>query len=156
MLKFYDCGIDLGTTNSAIAYPTDDNKCQIVDNIADRMNVTPSAVAYVRGRYLIGRRALDYPKVITCFKRKMGTKDTYTFEGSNVTVTPEQLSSEVLKSLKRDAESRLGKDVKDVVITVPAAFSSLQTKQRKMLPTWLDSGMSCFYRNRFLLQLPMA
>ena len=46
MLKFYDCGIDLGTTNSAIAYPTDDNKCQIVDNIADRMNVTPSAVAY--------------------------------------------------------------------------------------------------------------
>ena len=150
MLKFYDCGIDLGTTNSAIAYPTDDNKCQIVDNIADRMNVTPSAVAYVRGRYLIGRRALDYPKVITCFKRKMGTKDTYTFEGSNVTVTPEQLSSEVLKSLKRDAESRLGKDVKDVVITVPAAFSSLQNEATK------NAADMAGFRNVVLLQEPIS
>lgn len=150
MLKFYDCGIDLGTTNSAIAYPTDDNKCQIVDNIADRMNVTPSAVAYVRGRYLIGRRALDYPKVITCFKRKMGTKDTYSFEGSNVMVTPEQLSAEVLKSLKRDAESRLGKDVKDVVITVPAAFSSLQNEATK------NAADMAGFRNVVLLQEPIS
>lgn len=150
MNKFYDCGIDLGTTNSAIAYPVEDNKCCIIDNIADRMNVTPSAVAYVRGRYLIGRRALDYPKVITGFKRKMGTKDIYKIEGTDISLTPEQLSSEVLKSLKRDAESRLGKDVKDVVITVPAAFSSLQNEATK------NAADLAGFRNVILLQEPIS
>lgn len=150
MNEFYDCGIDLGTTNSAIAYPVEDNKCCIVDNIADRMNVTPSAVAYVRGRYLIGRRALDYPKVITGFKRKMGTKDIYKIEGTDISLTPEQLSSEVLKSLKRDAESRLGKDVKDVVITVPAAFSSLQNEATK------NAADLAGFRNVILLQEPIS
>lgn len=150
MNKFFDCGIDLGTTNSAIAYPIEDNKCCIVDNIADRMNVTPSAVAYVRGRYLIGRRALDYPKVITCFKRKMGTKDVYKIDDTDISLTPEQLSSEVLKSLKRDAESRLGKDVKDVVITVPAAFSSLQNEATK------KAADLAGFRNVILLQEPIS
>ncbi len=150
MNKFFDCGIDLGTTNSAIAYPTEDNKCCIVDNIADRMNVTPSAVAYVRGRYLIGRRALDYPKAITCFKRKMGTKDVYKIDDTDISLTPEQLSAEVLKSLKRDAESRLGKDVKDVVITVPAAFSSLQNEATK------NAADLAGFRNVILLQEPIS
>ncbi len=150
MNKFFDCGIDLGTTNSAIAYPTDDNKCCIVENIADRMNVTPSAVAYVRGRYLIGRRAMDYPKAITCFKRKMGTKDVYKIDDTDISLTPEQLSAEVLKSLKRDAESRLGKDVKDVVITVPAAFSSLQNEATK------NAADLAGFRNVILLQEPIS
>ena len=44
MQRFYDCGIDLGTTNSCLAIPDDDHGFEIIDNQADRMSVTPSAV----------------------------------------------------------------------------------------------------------------
>ena len=154
MQKFFDCGIDLGTTNSCIAYPVDGNKSCIIDNIADLMQVTPSAVACVvskKGpRYLIGRRALNADNVLTCFKRKMGTDEKLTFAKTSISMSPEELSAEVLKRLKSDAESRLGKTVNDVVITVPAAFSSLQNEATKNAAKMAD------FREVVLLQEPIA
>ena len=151
MQKFYDCGIDLGTTNSCIAHPTGDNSCIIIENTQDRMQVTPSAIAIdKRGRMMIGQRARSLENCVTCFKRKMGTEETIGFVGTDTTMTPEELSAEILKSLKRDAESRLGDEINDVVITVPAAFSSLQNEATKKAATL--AGM----RNVILLQEPIA
>ncbi len=151
MQKFYDCGVDLGTTNSCIAHPTGDNSCVIIENTQDRMQVTPSSIAIdKRGRMMIGQRARNQDNCITCFKRKMGTEETITFSGTDKTMTPEELSSEILKSLKRDAESRLSEEMNDVVITVPAAFSSLQNEATK------KAAALAGFRNVILLQEPIA
>ena len=151
MQKFYDCGIDLGTTNSCIAHPTGDNSCVIIENTQDRMQVTPSAVAIdKRGGLRIGNRAFSIDNCKTCFKRKMGTEDILRFEGTDVSMTPEELSAEVLKSLKRDAESRLSEEMNDVIITVPAAFSSLQNEATK------KAASLAGFRNVILLQEPIA
>ena len=151
MIKTYDCGIDLGTTNSCIAYPTNNNDCIIIENTQDRMQVTPSAIAIDRrGRMTIGQRALNQKNCAVCFKRKMGTNESIQFKGTDVTKSPEELSSEILKSLKRDAESRLSEEMKDVVITVPAAFTSLQNEATK------KAAEIAGFRNVILLQEPIA
>ena len=86
MKKFYDCGIDLGTTNSCIAVPNLDNTCTIIENVADRMQVTPSVVwINQRGRIVIGQRAytcLNVQDVRKEFKRDMGTETIYDFPSS--------------------------------------------------------------------------
>ena len=154
MQKFYDCGIDLGTTNSCIAVPTDDNSYIIVENTQDRMQVTPSAIAIdKRGRQIAGQRAintLDVQNLAIQFKRWMGTENVKEFKDAGVTMTPEQLSSEILKILKSDAESRMSKDMNDVVITVPAAFSSLQCEATN------QAAKLAGFRNVILLQEPIA
>ena len=151
MQKFYDCGIDLGTTNSCIAHPTGDNSCVIIENTQDRMQVTPSSIAIdKRGRMMIGQRARNQENCVTCFKRKMGTEEIISFSGTDKKMTPEELSSEILKSLKRDAESRLSEEMNDVVITVPAAFSSLQNEATK------KAAAMAGFRNVILLQEPIA
>lgn len=151
MQKFYDCGIDLGTTNSCIAHPTGDNSCVIIENTQDRMQVTPSAIAIdKRGRMMIGQRARNQENCVTCFKRKMGTEEKIGFNGTDTSMSPEELSAEILKSLKRDAESRLSDEMNDVVITVPAAFSSLQNEATK------KAASLAGFRNVILLQEPIA
>ena len=151
MQKFYDCGIDLGTTNSCIARPTGDNSCVIIENTQDRMQVTPSAIAIdKRGRMMIGQRARNQENCAICFKRKMGTEELISFAGTDIAMTPEELSAEILKSLKRDAESRLSVEMNDVVITVPAAFSSLQNEATK------KAAALAGFRNVILLQEPIA
>ena len=151
MQKFYDCGIDLGTTNSCIASPTGDNSCVIIENTQDRMQVTPSAIAIdKRGRMMIGQRARNQENCVTCFKRKMGTEDIIEFHGTDISKTPEELSAEILKTLKRDAEARLSEEMNDVVITVPAAFSSLQNEATK------NAAKLAGFRNVILLQEPIA
>ena len=154
MKKFYDCGIDLGTTNSCIAVPNRNNTCTIVENITDRMQVTPSAVwINQRGRIVIGQRAYTCPnteEVRREFKRDMGTETVYDFASAGVKKTPEELSAEILKSLRRDAEKRLGNEVRDVVVTVPAAFSMVQCEATK------KAASLAGFRNVLLLQEPIA
>ena len=154
MKKFYDCGIDLGTTNSCIAVPTMDNTCTIVENITDRMQVTPSAVwINQRGRMVIGQRAYTCPNtqdVKREFKRDMGTETVYDFPSAGIQKTPEELSSEVLKSLRQDAQNRMGREMRDVVVTVPAAFSMVQCEATKKAATMAG------FRNIILLQEPIA
>ncbi|MEE3491542.1 Hsp70 family protein [Ruminococcus sp.] len=154
MQKYYDCGIDLGTTNSCLAIPDNDHGFEIIDNQADRMSVTPSAVLINgKGRMLIGQRAYNSQKVEDLaiqFKRQMGLNKTIHFSSANVDKMPEELSSEILKQLRNDAETRLNHVVENVVITVPAAFKTLQSEATN------KAGKMAGFKNIILLQEPIA
>jgi molecular chaperone HscC len=123
-------GIDLGTTNSAIAYWSD-NKAQLIPNSLGDV-LTPSAVSLTEeGDVLVGmaareRQSTHPERTATAFKRLMGTNQTVTLGGTDF--SPEDLSSLVLASLKRDAEAALGQEVTGAVITVPAYFNDRQRK----------------------------
>lgn len=154
MQRFYDCGIDLGTTNSCLAIPDNDHGFEIIDNIADRMSVTPSAVLINgKGRMLIGQRAYNSQKVEDLaiqFKRQMGLSKMIPFASSKIEKMPEELSSEILKQLRSDAETRLNRPIENVVITVPAAFKTLQSEATN------KAGKLAGFKNIILLQEPIA
>lgn len=130
MTKTIDYGIDLGTTNSCIAR-WENGTVRVFQN-NDQMNVTPSAVHILRtGRIIVGRRAYsalltDPENVATEFKRWMGQKDRKLFSTAQRELSAEELSAEVLKSLREDVRRQAGADVTTAVITVPAAFGALQ------------------------------
>lgn len=120
-----DIGIDLGTTNSAVAVLRGVNAEMIKNNDGDE--TTPSAVwADRRGRLHVGRAARERAEsdpANTCveFKLRMGTVEAVkTLAGT--AMTPELLSAEVLRSLRTDVSTRLGEEPRAAVITVPAAF----------------------------------
>src|ERR1700733_5065046 len=121
-----DFGIDLGTTNSAIAV-LKGVTTEIIKNNADA-DITPSAVSIdKKGTIHVGHRArnrvIDAPDdAYVEFKRRMGTDQVYHFKSSGQERRPEQLSAEILKSLKGDVQQRTGEVVEASVITVPAAF----------------------------------
>ncbi|GAA1035133.1 hypothetical protein GCM10009557_41900 [Virgisporangium ochraceum] len=122
-----DYGIDLGTTNSAIAVLRDVDT-EVVKNNDDR-DTTPSAVWIDRrDRLYVGRVARERAEVDPAntaleFKLRMGTADAVSrFAASGRELTAEQLSAEVLKSLRGDVQQRHGVDLSAAVITVPAAF----------------------------------
>ena len=154
MQRFYDCGIDLGTTNSCLAIPDNDHGFEIIDNTADRMSVTPSAVLINgKGRMLIGQRAYNSQKVEDLaiqFKRQMGLSKMIPFASAKIEKMPEELSSEILKQLRSDAETRLNRPIENVVITVPAAFKTLQSEATN------KAGKLAGFKNIILLQEPIA
>lgn len=154
MQKFYDCGIDLGTTNSCLAIPNEDHGFEIIENQADRMSVTPSAVLINgKGRMLIGQRAYNSQKVedlAVQFKRQMGLSKMIHFASAAIEKAPEELSSEILKQLRNDAETRLNRPIENVVITVPAAFKTLQSEATN------KAGKLAGFKNIILLQEPIA
>jgi actin-like ATPase involved in cell morphogenesis len=122
-----DFGIDLGTTNSAIAV-LKGVRAEVVKNNDDQ-DVTPSAVSYGKsGQLFVGTRAKNISiakphDAYGEFKRRMGTNNIYTFKSSGLKKKPEALSAEVLKSLRADvARSALAEEIQAAVITVPAAF----------------------------------
>ncbi|MBT2208938.1 Hsp70 family protein [Actinomadura sp. NEAU-AAG7] len=121
-----DFGIDLGTTNSAIAV-LGGVDAKVFKNV-DGSETTPSAVRVdQRNRLYVGREAKERSEQDpenTCveFKLRMGTTGRpKVFRDAGRSMEPEELSAEVLKSLKRDVES-VGDEVAAAVITVPAAF----------------------------------
>lgn len=128
-----DFGIDLGTTNSAIAVVEGGGVSVIKNN--DGWDITPSAVYMPKeGRVFVGRAARDWvekdPANATAeFKLEMGLADSRkAFETAGVSLTPPQLSAEVLKSLRADATHHCGSAPESAVITVPAAFALNQNK----------------------------
>lgn len=154
MQKSYDCGIDLGTTNSCLAIPDNDHGFEIIENQADRMSVTPSAVLINgKGRMLIGQRAYNSQRVEDLaiqFKRQMGLSKMIPFASAGVQKAPEELSAEILKQLRSDAETRLNRPIENVVITVPAAFKTLQSEATN------KAGRLAGFKNIILLQEPIA
>lgn len=154
MQKFFDCGIDLGTTNSCLAIPDDNHGFEIIENQADRMSVTPSAVLINgKGRMLVGQRAYNSQKVEDLaiqFKRQMGLNKTIHFASAGIDKMPEELSSEILKQLRAEAENRLNRPIKSVVITVPAAFKTLQSEATN------KAGKLAGFEKIILLQEPIA
>lgn len=120
-----DYGIDLGTTNSAIARMTAKG-VEVVT--VGRLNYIPSAVATTkRGDLKVGADAIlgDFEPVARWFKRLMGTRNELVLlDGTSW--SPEKLSSEILKALKGSVKSKKNEDLVDVVITVPAMFTQPQ------------------------------
>ncbi|MBQ9279049.1 MAG: Hsp70 family protein [Lachnospiraceae bacterium] len=126
-------GIDLGTTNSLIAY-FEGEEAKIIPNRLGE-NLTPSVISIDKdGTVYVGKtakeRKLTYPdQSADVFKRSMGTNKK--FRLGERELSAEELSSLVLKSLKEDAESYLGYEVKEAVISVPAYFNDAQRKATK-------------------------
>ncbi|MDR2523381.1 MAG: Hsp70 family protein [Synergistaceae bacterium] len=123
-------GIDLGTTNSAI-FSYDGTQTRIWKS-PEQNDVTPSAIYIDRRSKYVGKRAYDlapwHPgNCVTLFKRFMGTKTLFYLRVPNLTKTPEECSTEVLKALfgSLSEEIRNDPDV-GTVITVPAVFDQMQ------------------------------
>ena len=124
-------GIDLGTTNSLVAW-VDGQKARLIPNRLGEF-LTPSVVSVDAqdGTVYVGRTALAreglYPfDTASVFKRSMGTAKEYKLGGR--TFRPEELSSLILRSLKEDAETYLGQPVEEAVISVPADFNDQQRR----------------------------
>ncbi len=126
-------GIDLGTTNSAVAV-MEGGSATIIPNIEGN-RTTPSIVAFTRdGERLVGetakRQAITNPeRTISSIKRKMGSDYSITIDGKKY--TPQDISAMILQKLKADAESYLGEKITDAVITVPAYFTDSQRQATK-------------------------
>ena len=122
-------GIDLGTTQSCIAY-IDDTGRPVVVKSALGEDTTPSAVFFESARHaVVGRAARDEALlapglVAQLVKRDMGTAASYTFHGERY--TPETVSALILRELARMAAAQSGQRVRDVVVTVPANFGIAQ------------------------------
>ena len=126
-----DFGIDLGTTNSSIAALDKNGPHVFRNNEGDQ--ITPSAV-YIdkKGAIRVGEaakeRIVSEPSESAAeFKLWMGTEQKKTFVRANRSFSSEELSAEVLKSLKQDVKRNTGEDVEAAVITVPAAFDAPQS-----------------------------
>ena len=126
-------GIDLGTTNSAMAIMEAGDPEIIENSEGDR--TTPSVVAFSEdGERLVGKtaknQAVQNPdRTVQSIKRHMGEEYEVTVDDEDY--TPEQISAMTLQKLKRDAEDYLGEDVERAVITVPAYFSDAQRQATK-------------------------
>ena len=126
-------GIDLGTTTSEVAY-IKNGRAEIIQNsLGER--ITPSAVGITDdGEYIVGTLAkrqytLKPEATIIEIKRLMGTSQTVKMNGKFY--TPEEISAILLGYIKEYAESYLGEEVDEVVITVPANFNDLQRQATK-------------------------
>ena len=126
-------GIDLGTTNSAIAV-LEGGEPTIIAN-AEGTRTTPSVVAFSKtGEVLVGeiakRQAVtNVDRTISSVKRHMGTDWTTEIDGKKYTA--QEISARILQKLKRDAEAYLGEPVTEAVITVPAYFNDAQRQATK-------------------------
>lgn len=126
-------GIDLGTTNSCMAF-IENGKTSIIPN-SEGAKTTPSIVAFTNdGQRLVGesakRQAVTNPMgTIASIKREMGTN--YKKKIGHREYTPQEISAMILQKLKLDAENYLGEPVKQAVITVPAYFNDAQRQATK-------------------------
>lgn len=149
-------GIDLGTTNSCVAIIDGDN-VKVIEN-TEGHRTTPSVVGYTENEILVGLSAkrqtvTNSKNTISAVKRLIGKKfndstiqqdlslvpykivpsvngDAWV-EIKNKPISPEQISAEVLKKMKKTAEDYLGEIIKDAVITVPAYFNDAQRQATK-------------------------
>ena len=126
-------GIDLGTTNSCVAY-LENGEPTILPN-AEGGRTTPSVVAFTKaGERLVGQAAkrqavTNSDRTVSSIKREMGTDWKKDIDGKSY--TPQEISAMILQKLKADAESYLGEAVTDAVITVPAYFTDAQRQATK-------------------------
>nr|WP_276939068.1 molecular chaperone DnaK [Helcococcus sueciensis] len=126
-------GIDLGTTNSAVAVMEGGQPTIIPNSEGNR--TTPSVVAFTKeGERLVGetakRQAIMNPqRTIASIKREMGTDYKVDIDGK--IYSPEEISAMTLQKLKADAEAYLGETITEAVITVPAYFTNEQRQATK-------------------------
>lgn len=146
-------GIDLGTTNSAIAKFVK-GEVIIFSNPQDYgRNTLPSVVSYKKDKITVGNKAKEFlekdPKsVVGVFKRKMGTAESFKIKSINESKTPIELSAQVLKELKTFVNT--GDTLDAVVITIPASFDTIQSNATK------EAGIQAGFKQVVLLQEPIA
>lgn len=146
-------GIDLGTTNSAIAKFVK-GEVVIFSNPQDYgRNTLPSVVSYKKDKITVGNKAKEFlekdPKsVVGVFKRKMGTSESFKIKSINASKTPIELSAQVLKELKTFVTT--GDNLDAVVITIPASFDTIQSNATK------EAGIQAGFKQVVLLQEPIA
>lgn len=126
-------GIDLGTTNSCVAVLENGQPVVITNSQGQR--TTPSVVAFSKdGERIVGeaakrQAAVNVDRTFFSIKRQMGTNYRAKIDGKQYSA--QEISSMVLRKLKKDAESYIGEEVTDAVITVPAYFSDAQRQATK-------------------------
>ena len=145
-------GIDLGTSNSLIA-KFDKGNVEVFKNPIGFKETLPSVVGFRNDRILIGDPARTYlqrdPKsVVSRFKRKMGTTETFKIKAIDASKSPVELSAYVLKELKTFVHS--GEQVDGAVITIPASFDTVQSNATK------EAGILAGFKTVVLLQEPIA
>lgn len=125
-------GIDLGTTNSAVAV-LEGKEPKIITN-PEGNRTTPSIVAFKDGEIQVGevakRQAITNPNTIVSIKRHMGEAG-YKVKVGDKSYTPQEISAMILQYIKKFSEDYLGEEVKDAVITVPAYFNDSQRQATK-------------------------
>ena len=125
-------GIDLGTTNSAVAV-LEGKEPKIITN-PEGNRTTPSVVAFKDGEIQVGevakRQAITNPNTIVSIKRHMGEAD-YKVKVGDKEYTPQEISAFILQYIKKFSEDYLVEEVKDAVITVPAYFNDAQRQATK-------------------------
>lgn len=132
--KEYTVGIDLGTTNSVIAWVKQDGGVEVIPN-AEGNRTTPSIVSFSKtGEIVVGEPAkrqaiLNADRTVRSIKRKMGSD--YTIKIDEKDYTPQEISAYILKKMKADAEAYLGGKVTKAVITCPAYFNDAQRQATK-------------------------
>ncbi len=143
-------GIDLGTTNSVVAYGSG-KEVEIIENESGN-RTTPSVVSFKDDEILIGeaakRQALTNPDTIISIKRLMGTNEVINIKGKEY--KPEQISAMILSYLKEYTEKKIGEEVTDAIITVPAYFNDQQRQATK------DAGKIAGLNVRRIINEPTA
>lgn len=144
-------GIDLGTTNSAIAR-YENGKITLYKNPVGFKDTLPSVISFRKGRIQIGYKARELmltqsENVFASFKRKMGSDSTFTVSDWEKPLTPVDLSSMVLKELVNFTQPE---QPKAAVITIPASFDTIQTNATK------KAGYLAGFDDVVLLQEPIA
>ena len=128
-------GIDLGTTNSCVAF-MDGTQPVVIENPEGR-RTTPSIVAFknINGHeeIVVGdgakRQMITNPNTVISVKRSMGQDKTFDIDGKKY--TPEQISADILSYMRAFCEKKLGRKIDKAVITVPAYFNDTQRTATK-------------------------
>ena len=152
MSTTFDYGIDLGTTNSVIAKFAK-GKVEILKDPMTWQETIPSVVGFRKGRILVGNSAQTYlprdpENVVSRFKRRMGTGETFEIESLGESISPVQLSAHVLRALKTHVQD--GGKIGSAVITVPASFGIVQSNAT------IEAGREAGLSEVLLLQEPIA
>lgn len=153
MEKMINFGIDLGTTNSAIAKFVKGEVEVFKNPLETGKETLPSVVYYKKDKVVVGTNARTYferdsENVFGTFKRKMGTTESFKVKSINQSKTPIELSAEVLKELKGFVHT--GEAFDSAVITIPASFDVIQSNATK------EAGYLAGFKQVILLQEPIA
>jgi molecular chaperone DnaK len=145
-------GIDLGTTNSAVAVMEKNGPIIVPNNLGER--TTPSVVGFTKsGDILVGKKArrgaiMNVGRTVFSIKRHMGTDHRVKIDGKEY--TPQEISAMILQKMKQDAEDYFGEEISQAVITVPAYFTDAQRQATK------DAGEIAGLNVRRIIDEPTA
>jgi len=145
-------GIDLGTTNSAVAVMEKNGPFIVPNSLGERL--TPSVVGFTRsGEILVGKKAkrgavMNVGRTVFSIKRHMGSNYRVRIEGKEY--TPQEISGMILQKMKQDAEEYFGEECSQAIVTCPAYFTDAQRQATK------DAGEISGLKVRRIIDEPTA